>query len=260
MYPFDAVRPAWERLWSAVHQRAPWTPSSLRSDGDVHDHWSDPACRVAQACGWPVVTALRGVVEVVGAFSLALDGADGHRYRSVLLANRPGSVADFARVGTVAAVNGGDSLSGWVSLVAATVGPGQTWPGSVRWTGGHVESLRLIGGGGADIASVDALSLGFVRRHHAHLLAGLHEVGRGPWVPSLPIVTRAGTPAPLVSDLRDAFTDALGAPELADVRDALFLDGFVALDDGDYRPLVDLAPRANVGTFVPDISQDHRQC
>ena len=244
MYPFEPVRADWERLWSAVHERVPWTPASLRWDGAVHEHWFDPECAVAQACGWPVVTTLHGHVAVVGAFSLALGDAEGHRYRSVVLANQPRSLDEIVTAGSIAAATAPDSLSGWVSLLAAAVGPGGVWPGQVRWTGGHVESLRALRDGHAVVASVDELSLAFVRRHSPDLAAGLHEVGRGPWVPSLPVVVRAGTPARRIEQLRDAIVNALSERELGTVRDELFLDGFVALDDSAYQPLIALAPRA----------------
>ena len=242
MYPFEWLRPAWDRLWSAVHEQAPWTPASLRWDGDVHRHWVDPGCKVAQACGWPVVTTLRSDVRVVGAFALALDDADGHRYRSVVLANRPVALGDVAAAGTTAAANATDSLSGWVSLLAATMGPGATWPGRVCWTGSHIESLRALRDGRADIASVDELSLAFVRRHDPDLVAGFHVIGRGPWVPSLPVVVRAGTPGRLVDELRHAIVEALGQPALGAICEDLILDGFVALDDSAYQPLLALAP------------------
>ncbi len=259
MYPFEALRIGWEQLWSAVHEDAPWTPASLRCTGDVHDHWVDADCHVAQACGWPVATALQGRVIVVGAFSLALDDTDGHRYRSVVLARRPVALRDLVSKETIAAANAPDSLSGWISLLAATVGPRAAWPGSVRWTGSHVESLRALRDGHADVASIDELSLAFVRRHEPELAAGLHEIGRGPWVPSIPVVVRAGAAARQIDELRDAIVSALGRPELGSVRDGLLLDGFVALDNGAYRPLLSLAKHANVGTFVPAISDERQQ-
>jgi ABC-type phosphate/phosphonate transport system substrate-binding protein len=229
MYPFEPLHGAWERLWSAIHERAPWTPASLRWDGTAHDHWTDPDCLVAQACGWPVVTSLHGHVEVVGAFTLALDGGDGHRYRSVVMANRPLALADLVAERATAAVNAPDSLSGWVSLLAAAVGPGGSWPGPVLLTGGHV-------------ASIDALSLAFVRRYEPELVFGLHEIDHGPSVPSLPVVVRVGTPAQRVDELRRAILDAFGVRELVGAREELLLDGFVPLEDRDYAPLLALAP------------------
>ena len=242
MYPFEPLHGAWERLWSAIHERAPWTPASLRWDGTAHDHWTDPDCLVAQACGWPVVTSLHGHVEVVGAFTLALDGGDGHRYRSVVIANRPVALADLVAERATAAVNAPDSLSGWVSLLAAAVGPGGSWPGPVLPTGGHVESLRALRDGRADVASIDALSLAFVRRSDPALVVGLHEIDHGPWVPSLPVVVRVGTSARRVDELRRAIVDAFGVRELAGAREELLLDGFLPLEDRDYAPLLDLAP------------------
>lgn len=240
MYPFQTLRPAWERLWSAVHERAPWTPASLRWDGDVRGHWVDPDCCVAQACGWPVATTLRGQVEVVGAFALALGDADGHRYRSVILANRPGALADIVSTKHTAAANGRDSLSGWVSLLAVAVAAGGTWPGPVRWTDGHVASMRALQDGRADVMSVDQLTLAYVRRDDPDLVDGLYEIGRGPWVPSLPVVVRAGTPDAHVGDLRRAFAAALADPILGPARDDLLIEGFVALDETAYDPVVAL--------------------
>jgi ABC-type phosphate/phosphonate transport system substrate-binding protein len=173
---------------------------------------------------------------------LALDDVDAHRYRSVVIANRPMDLADLVAERAIAAVNAPDSLSGWVSLLAAAVGPGGAWPGPVQWTGGHVESLRALRDGLADVASIDALSLAFVRRHDPDLVVGLHEIDRGPWVPSLPVVVRAATPARQVDELRRAIIDAFGVPELAGAREELLLDGFVPLEDRDFEPLLTLAP------------------
>ena len=237
MYPYVGLRPAWERLWSAVHARAPWTPPSLRWDGDVHDHWVDPSCIVAQACGWPVATALRGQVEVVGAFELTIGQHDGHRYRSVILARRPTPLAALVSAGATVAANAPDSLSGWVSLLAATVGPGREWPGPVRWTGGHVASMEALQAGRADVTSVDALSLAYVRRDQPDLAAGLHEIGHGPLVPSLPVVVRAGTSADDIADLRTAFVDALADPAVRSDCSRLLIAGFAALDGFAYDPV-----------------------
>ncbi len=108
MYPFEALRPAWERLWAGVADRVPWAPRSLRWSNSVQEHWADPSCTVAHACGWPIATGLHDRA-VVGAFALRLADADGHRYRSVLV-----SRGDGRRL----AVNSDDSLSGWISARA----------------------------------------------------------------------------------------------------------------------------------------------
>jgi hypothetical protein len=127
MYPFEPLRPAYDRLWQAVRQRAPWVPDRLEWDVDIHAQWRDPATVVSYTCGWPLVTELADLADadrlhVVGTFVFAIPDADGPTYRSVLVARRPGTAADFA--GARAAANGADSLSGWVSLLHAVRLPG----------------------------------------------------------------------------------------------------------------------------------------
>jgi ABC-type phosphate/phosphonate transport system substrate-binding protein len=235
MYPFEPLRPAWEQLWAGVHARAPWTPAGLTWDGTVREHWADPDCVVAHACGWPIATTLHDTFAVVGAFALALPEAVGHRYRSVFVATNPGSLDSFVTPASTLAANSDDSLSGWISLRAATVGPGQPWPGQVRWTGGHIDSVRVMRDGTADLASIDELTWAHIRRLYPDLAAGLHVVGRGPLVPSPAIVTSRDR----VDDLRQAFADAMADPATRSARAALLLAGFVALDDSEYGRLLD---------------------
>jgi ABC-type phosphate/phosphonate transport system substrate-binding protein len=243
MYPLPAVRPAWDALWGAVHRTAPWTPSTLRWTDDVHATWRDPACLVGQACGWPVAALLRDAVRVVGAFTLAIPGANGHRYRSVLVGRDDRPLAALAGDGAVVAANSADSLSGWISLLAAAreagVPPGE-WPDEVVWTGAHIESLRALQNGRVEAACIDALTLAQIDRHHPELVDGLHRIGHGPLIPSPPVVMPAQSAPALVESLRDALTWATADPELAAECAAIGIDGFVALDGVEYDPLLEL--------------------
>lgn len=240
MYPFEPIRPAWEALWAAVHERARWTPATVVWADDVQARWRDPACVVGHACGWPVAGELRDRLHVVGAFSLALADADGHRYRSVIVADDERSLDARVLADTVAAASSDDSLSGWISLGVASTGAGTGWPGAIRWTGAHVDSVRAVRAGEADLASIDALSWEHISRCHPELVDGLHIIGRGPWVPSPPIVTPVSTPTARVEELRRAFTAAMADPSTAAARRELLLNGFVALDHTEYEPLLQL--------------------
>jgi hypothetical protein len=237
MYPFDPIVGAWERLWSVVHQHAPWTPAALTWTGDVQADWRTPHCVVSQACGWPVAAQLQGVVDVVGAFRLTIPDARGHLYRSVLVGSRPDVLERVGEPELVAAANSEDSLSGWVSLLA---GVGRHhWPGPVHWTGAHIHSLAALAQGRADLACIDALTLAHLSAANPTLTAGLHPVGYGPWIPSPAIVVRPGTPdehrRQLADGLRAAVTDpAIGGP--------LHFDGFVELDHHAYEPTLHLVP------------------
>ena len=175
MYPFDAIRWAYDRFWEAVHDRVHWVPPALDWSVDLHDSWVRHDLVVGYTCGWPLVDQLRDRVRVVGTFAAASPEADGHSYRSVLMARRPGQPADFA--GETAAVNSTDSLSGWISLLAAVHGPGEQWQGDVVMTGSHVASLRAVGDGRAEIASIDSVTLWQARRLLPELVEDLVVVG-----------------------------------------------------------------------------------
>ena len=234
MYPLAPLRPAWDRLWSAVHDRTSWTPPTLTWTDDVQATWRDADCVVTHACGWPVAASLPGIVDVVGAFALAIPDAEGHRYRTVLMSGRDVPLAELTS-GT-AAVNGDDSLSGWISLRSAAV-EGRDWPGPVLWTGAHVASLAALQRGDADVASIDPLTLHHVRRHAPALVEGLHVVGAGPLVPSPPIVVPRGTSPQRIDALRAAFHAALDDGQHAD---DLAITAFVDLDAAEYEPVLGL--------------------
>jgi ABC-type phosphate/phosphonate transport system substrate-binding protein len=245
MYPFDALRAAYDRLWAAVASRLVWAPRQLTWHDDVHESWTSPDLVVGYTCGWPLVTRLTDVVQVVGAFEFDIPGADGPTYRSVVVARADvvgdGAVTDLGRfAGMTAAVNGPDSLSGWVSLLAAVHGPGATWSGPVRWTGAHVESVRALHDGAADVASIDAVTWAHLGRFLPELTDGLVVVGAGPRVPCLPVVAGRAVSDERVDELRAAMSAAVA--ELADVRSELLVRRFVPMTLADYLPLRSLAP------------------
>ncbi len=235
MYPFDSIVTAWEQLWAVVHGRAPWTPAHLSWTNDVHRDWREPLCVVSHACGWPVAAQLVGQVEVVGAFSLTIPGSRGHEYRSVLIGRDPDVLGRLGEPDLVVAANSQDSLSGWVSLLAGT--GLASWPGPIVWTGAHIHSLKALAVGEADLACIDGLSLVHLTNTRPELLAGLHEVGLGPWIPSPAIVVRPDRSQAdrqqLAEGFRLAVSDqAIGGP--------LHFDGFVSLDNAAYEPTLHL--------------------
>jgi ABC-type phosphate/phosphonate transport system substrate-binding protein len=245
MYPFPEIRWAYDRFWEAVHDRVPWVPPVLDWDVDLHGSWLRDDLVVGHTCGWPLVTQLGDRVRVVGTFVAATpeagtSEADRHSYRSVLMARRPGEAADFA--GSVAAVNSFDSLSGWISLLLAVHGPGARWQGDVVTTGAHVDSLRALSDGRADIASIDSVTLSLVRRLMPDLVDDLVTVGTGPMVPCLPVITAATTTDQQLHDLRVALVDAVFDPLVEPAARAMCTTGFVPLDIDTYVPLLDLAP------------------
>lgn len=240
MYPFPQIRWAFDRFWEAVGERLDWVPRSLDWDVDLHASWLRDDLVVGQTCGWPLVTDLRDRVRVLGTFIAATPEAEGHSYRSVLVARWPGEVADFA--GAVAAVNGFDSLSGWVSLVAAVHGPGASWTGDIVVTGAHLDSLRALREGRAEIAAIDSVTFWQARRLLPELVDDLVVVGTGPLIPCLPIITGASTTDEQLHQLRVALVDAVFDPLVEPAARAMCTVGFVPLDLEHYLPVLDLGP------------------
>ncbi len=240
MYPFPHTVAASERLWERVAARVPWVPRALTWHADLHASWRSPAMVVGHTCGWPLVSGLAGRPRVLGTFEHDIPEAEGPTYRSLVVATRAGEPADFA--GATAAVNSTDSLSGWVSLLHAVHGAGAAWQGEVVLTGAHVESLRAMREGSAEIASIDAVTWAHVRRIEPGLIEQLHVVGHGPRVPCLPVIGAEHLGDDAVAEVRAAFVAAVDDPTAADDRAALLVRRFVPMDLADYLPLRALAP------------------
>lgn len=239
MYPFPHLWPSYQRLYGAVASRLPWLPSEVEATDDVHASWQEPDVVVGQACGYPAAVLLRDKIQVFGAFHYDVPHAEGPRYRSVLVARRPGRPADFADA--LAAANSPESLSGYVSLTAAIHGAGAVWHEPVIFTGSHRASLEAAVRGEAEIASIDGVSLMHFLTENPLVLEGLHRVGVGPLVPTLPLYTSVDVGASRVAALQAAFAEAVHDPELAADCRTLRINGFSSLVLADYDDVAGLA-------------------
>ena len=72
------------------------------------------------------------------------------------------------------------------SPLARDEGSSGRWPGEVIWSGAHIESLRHLRTGRADVACIDAVSLTHIKRLYPDLVADLHEIGNGRSCRALP--------------------------------------------------------------------------
>ena len=245
MYDFSTVTWAWDELWAAIHERAPWTPAELTRSGDVHGRWYDADCIVTHVCGWPFAALHRNDMRLIGAFSIDLPDADlPAHYRSVLLSPADVPLEELVFDDMHAVANSADSLSGWHSLRAATVGPGRDWPGTVAFTSTHRDSLVALATGDGDLACIDSWSLAFISAEEPELVSGLHRIGTGPRIPTPAITARKSLDTASIDELRSAFADALDDPSLSEAMTALHIDGFARLELDDYLATLSLGPRA----------------
>jgi ABC-type phosphate/phosphonate transport system substrate-binding protein len=239
MYPLPELRAHWDTFWRAVHAALPASPAALTWGNDVPSLWRSGALSLSQTCGWPLVTQLTDVVRVVGAFDPRVSGARAARYRSVIIARDHSTSLRTVGADTIAAVNGPDSLSGWVSLLHVAGGPARTWKGSVRWSGTHLRSVEMVERGEADIASIDAVSFALFRDVYPSLVAGVVVIGHGPLVPCLPLIVPRSTDDAGVACWRQAFRTACedSSEPMTSARRALRIRSFVDRDLHDYAAL-----------------------
>ena len=237
MYPRVELRDAWDTLYRAVATKVgesyPDTPPGLSWDIDPHESWNHPLMALSQSCGWPIVTALKDRVRVVGTFAADLDGVVSPAYRSVIVA-REGAVLGELRHAR-AAVNSTDSLSGWVSLLEAFEQQSNKWPGATVVTGSHAASLESLRDHHADVAAIDAVTWAHHSRLAPQSLVDLGVIGRGPEVPCLPLIVPFGTTDAAVEAWRQSFEAAVLDASLNDARRALLIGGFVRRDLADYE-------------------------
>jgi ABC-type phosphate/phosphonate transport system substrate-binding protein len=158
----------------------------------------------------------------------------------VIVGRVDGTPFDFQ--GSVAAVNGLESLSGWISLIAAIHGPQESWRGEVQISGSHAESVRMLCNGEANVASIDSVTLAHLRRVDPEAIDSLFVICNGPLVPCLPIIAHRSISDLQLSELRNALSESTRDPKIADATSALFISGFDALDLDDYLPLKSLTP------------------
>jgi ABC-type phosphate/phosphonate transport system substrate-binding protein len=234
MYPFEHLRPSFERLWDNVRARLSFAAPALDWETDPDDASRRDDLVLGQTCGWPLVTDLHSLVHVVGTFDCAVDDAVGGTYRSVLVTSLDADLYDILhRPDLTVAVNAPQSLSGWISLQSVALAEGIALD-AVEWTGAHARSLEAIRAGRCHLAAIDAVSWSFLDH------SDLHVVGQCPRIPCLPLVTSRASSAAVVDELRGALSSAVGDPEMVDTCATLRIRSFLSRELVDYQGVSEL--------------------
>lgn len=242
-----AVQAWWEQLAQRLAAAGVAAPAELTWPKDIHRHWHDPKLLISQACGFPLVTELAGQVQVLGTFTYAVQGAQGHLCRSLLIAraaDQGKTLADFK--GRVLAHNSADSQSGYNSLrarVAPLADQGAFFSAS-KSSGGHLASIDMVRCGAADLASVDCVSWAGIQRYSPESTQGLVVVGQTEAYPGLPLITSLQTPAATVAVMRQVLAQAVQDPALQALHQALFIKNFVVLEPAHYQVCLDMRDQA----------------
>jgi len=250
--PMYNVTPSLARDWRALleHVRRhmhPWLDARgdalhiVESDTSLTEFWLRNDLLLSQTCGYPLVHALAGRVQLVSTPAFHADGCERGEYRSVLVANRRAGVTSLAACrGLRAAFNNADSNSG-MNLLRAAVAPlaeGRDFFASVIETGGHLASLSALQDDHADIAAIDAVTFAFVRDHLPDLAQGVVQLGVTRSAPGLPLIASKRVPQDGVNALA-ASLHACVADDPA-LAKRLKLTGFIQRPLDDYAAILEI--------------------
>jgi ABC-type phosphate/phosphonate transport system substrate-binding protein len=234
MYDWPEIREHTDAFWEAF-QRNVRVNLNLARDSKHSDLWRDPDLFFSQTCGYPFTHEFKGLLDYVATPHYICAGCEDAAYSSFIFARQATPLHKFR--GKIPAVNSMDSMSGLLALklVFASYAKGGEFFERKLITGGHLNSLKAVREGKADVCAIDAVCVALAKKYRPEVLEGLVIIAQSPMVPSLPFVTRAGD----VDDLRTALTKTFADPELKATREALLLDGFSNLGEGAYDRITD---------------------
>jgi ABC-type phosphate/phosphonate transport system substrate-binding protein len=244
MYDFAELRPATDALWTAIaarlRARGVEAPDSLTRDAPLEALWTDPDLLLAQTCGYPLVTTLKGRVTLVATPCYRAPGCAGASYRSALVVRAGDPAAGLADLqGRSCAINDMASNSGMnllrQAVRALTGGSPRFFFGETLITGAHAQSVRAVARGGADVAAIDCVTWAHLTHLRPAETAPLRVLAWTAPSPGLPLITALDTDAATRSALCRALDEVARDPALAAVRDQLRLVGFADLGIEGYE-------------------------
>jgi ABC-type phosphate/phosphonate transport system substrate-binding protein len=246
MYDFPEIFAAndalWRRIADGLRRRGVDAPAGLTRERDLVDLWRDPGLIFAQTCGYPFMTALQDRAVLVATPEYAFPGCDGADHCSFIVCSTQDPRRELAAFrGAVAAVNSWDSDTG-MNLFRAAIAPvanGRPFFSEVVVTGSHAASFAAVAEGRADLAAIDCVSFGLLRRLRPELVARVAIVAESPSSPGLPFIASANLPDKTLAAVRECLFEAIADPDLAPSRAALGLRGERVLTAAEYGRVLD---------------------
>ncbi|HMJ10546.1 MAG TPA: PhnD/SsuA/transferrin family substrate-binding protein [Polyangiaceae bacterium] len=232
-------------------------PKRLERDLPLPRVWSDPELLFSQICGAPYAAGYADQLTLIGTPHYAAPGCDGAYHRSFVIVNRASPARDIEDLsGACVAVNdrgsntGFNLLGDWLSPLST----GEPFFARLVISGAHMESMRLVAEGAADVASIDCVTHAFLARHHPELVSATRILARTALTPAPPWVVSRSTPRRVVEALRDALRTVLSSPRMTGLGSRLLLQGFSELPAASYRAILESAQRARSVMPSPETS------
>ncbi|WP_171466233.1 phosphate/phosphite/phosphonate ABC transporter substrate-binding protein [Burkholderia thailandensis] len=210
--------------------------------GELPPLWRRNDLLLSQTCGYPYrMLGVGDAVHLIATPVFDAHGCDGPRYRSMPAvsadAHARGATTLAACRGLRAACNGDDSHSGMNALrhAVAPHARGGRFFSTLTRAGSHLDALRALDAGRADLAAIDCVTLAYVRDALPGLLRRVRIIGATASAPGLPFVASRTLAGAHVAALRDAL-DAAVATDAERAR-VLRLRGFARLAPDAYAEI-----------------------
>jgi ABC-type phosphate/phosphonate transport system substrate-binding protein len=258
MYDWPEVRQATDAWWAGLarHLRDEGfdAPDMLTRGGDsATTQWRRPDLVLSQTCGYPLMHDFKDRLEVLATPAYGVEGCSGPLYSSAIVVRSDAGISRLEDLkGATAAYNALDSLSGHLAIkcVFAPLSSDGRFFGRIVKSGGHLNSMQLVGEHKADVAAIDCVTYALAQRYRPDLTAGLAVIAHGPAAPGLPYVTAAGRPPDEVAGFKRALAAAAADPALAGARDVLFIAGLEFLPPDAYHSVLDLEAACDAVGYV----------
>jgi len=260
MYGYDWLRADIRTFWSAVAARLKdagmkGVPARLTWKMEEQAQWRAPNLLLGQTCGYPLMKGLTGPVRLVATPTYEVPYCEGSRYRSLVVVRKDEAATSLNRLrGRVAAVNSFTSHSGMNAfrrLVADYVrqgdGPrgrapdragGVRFFGDVMVSGSHLESLRAVAAGKADVAAIDAVSFHMIAKGEPALADSVKILTATLPAPALPLITAGGRDDAEARQVRLAVMDTLADRDARNALRNMGITGFQVLGREAYGEIL----------------------
>jgi ABC-type phosphate/phosphonate transport system substrate-binding protein len=248
MYDLPEIRHATDAWWDGLTQsfrREGVTdpPVRLYRPPETEAIWKRPDLFLTQICGFNFACDWRGRLTYVATPCYSAPGCFGPNYRSFIVVRVSSGAHTLEDLrGSTCAINGHTSQSGCNAFrfaVAPLTSAGAFF-GSEIVSGSHVESLKLVSSGRADLAAIDCITYELLRRHRSAFTDATRVLAETVVAPVGPYVARADIPEEKVRQLQRGLMRAAMDPRLASVRAELCIRSFEVLSSEAYDCIRDM--------------------
>jgi len=222
-------------------------PDDLERDANYRELWTRRDLLLSQTCGYPLMHELRGKATAIATPCYSAPGCAGANYCSVVLVHNDSAAGDISGLrGARCAINSRDSQSGHNALRAliAPISSGKRLFGDVTISGSHLNSLKMVSEGEADVLAMDCVAYALLSRHRPHAIERTRPLCLTPSAPALPYITRCPVRDDLLERMRNGLAAACRDPELSDSRETLMLWDFRVLPISEYERIAEMENEA----------------